>query len=553
MSVGAGDRAAHASASPDPSDRAVRARRIDWRFVLADVTPGRVAWFGPADDAVTAALAEAGWQPDDAADRRPGTADLAVVTVATPDVLAAAVRAVGPGGSVYVRIDPPHRRLDRSRRGRSLAPASVRRRLATAGLTGIRVHAHVPHETRRSAIVPLDESAALRLFLVHRGGLIAGRPALAVAEGLRRSGWLARLAPAVSVVGRRPAGPSDGGPDRDRDAISTHLAAALPATDVPRAAPLLLTPSFRASRHVVALVPAADGRRVASVAKVSRVADSGVVTEREAAVLRALEGADPMVRDTAPVCLSVSRPWGLPTLVESGMAGVPLDPATVRRDPGGALDLVLPWLGALVPSSADCPPAGERLERLLLRPLDAFAAAAGVSPEETRRIERTRAIADTLRDVPLPVAIEHGDVSHPNLLIRPDGRLAAVDWELGEPNGLPAHDLFGFLGYVAIARARAAGADAPGLAVRAALLGDDGWTWPAAERYARAIDLDPARLPALAVLSWARRTVGLIERLFDGPPTTLDPQLQAWIREHRVTAAWAAAVERHDRDERGEP
>jgi hypothetical protein len=323
--------------------------------------------------------------------------------------------------------------------------------------------------------------------------------------------------------------------------------------DLGRPAPLLLTPSFRASRHVVALLPAADGQRVATVVKVSRVADSGVVTEREATVLRALEGTDPMVRDTAPVCLGIDRPWGLPTLIESGLDGVPLDPAAVGRDPDGALDLVLPWLGALVPASDDTPLAAERLERLLLGPLAAFAAASGASPDEARRMERTRVIAESLRDVRLPVAIEHGDVSHPNLLVGPDGRLGAVDWELGEPHGLPAHDLFGFLGYVAIARARADGADAHGRTLRSALLGDDGWTWPAAERYARSIDVDPAQLPALAVLSWARRTVGLIERLFDGPPTSLSPQLQAWIREHRFTAAWAAAVERHDRAERTRP
>jgi hypothetical protein len=541
---------AGASEPGDPSDRVVRARRIDWRFVLADPTPGRVASFGPADEAAMAALAEAGWQIETATDPASSPVDLAVVTVATHEHLASAIRAVRPGGSAYVRIDPPHRRLGRRRRGRPLAARSVERLLAGVGMTGIRVDAHVPHEGRRSAIVPLGDGAALRLFLIRHGGLVASRPVRALAEGLRRSGWLARLAPAVSVAGRRPVGLAADERRDDRDAISIHLDAALPGAHADRPAPLLLTPSFRASRHVVALVPTADGQRVETVVKVARVADSGLVTEREAAVLRALEGTGPMVRDTAPVCLGVQRPWGLPTLIESGLDGVPLDPATVRRDPDGALGLVLPWLGALVPSTDDPPPAAERLERLLLGPLDAYAAASGASPEEARRVDRTRAIAGSLRDVRLPLAIEHGDVSHPNLLVLPDGRLAAVDWELGEPHGLPAHDLFGFLGYLAIARARADAADAQGRALRSALLGDDDWTWPAAERYARSIDLDPAQLPALAVLSWARRTVGLIERLFDGPPTSLSPALQAWIREHRVTAAWAAAVERHDRDER---
>lgn len=559
MTADAADSSAASMTPPsgDPSDRALRARRIDWRFVLADPTPGRAAWFGPPDEAASAALHEAGWQVEPAAEPAPALVDLAVVAMATPDHLAAAGRAVRPGGSVYVRIDPPQRRLGRRRRGRTLAAASVRRRLDAAGLTGIRVHAHVPHETRRSAIVPLDDALALRLFLARHGGLVGTRPARAIAERLRGSGWLARLAPAVSVVGRRPemAIPTSprGGQTADErplagDAISVHLAAALPATGAPRPAPLLLTPSFRASRHVVALVPAHDGLRVATVVKVARVSDSGMVTDREAAVLRALEATAPMIRETAPACLAVGRPWGLPTLIETGLAGEPLDPGTVRRDPAAALDLVLPWLVALVPAPSDAPPAVERLERLLESSLDGFAASFRPSPDERGRIERTKAIVASLRDVQLPVAIEHGDVSHPNLLVGPDGRLAAVDWELGEPRGLPAHDLFGFLGYVAIARARAEKAHAQGEALRAAILEDDGWTWPAAERYAWAIHLDPSLLSAMAVMSWARRAVGLIERLYDGPPTTLTPQTLAWIRDHRVTSAWAAAVERHERE-----
>ncbi len=138
-------------------------------------------------------------------------------------------------------------------------------------------------------------------------------------------------------------------------------------------------------------------------------------------------------------------------------------------------------------------------------------------------------------------------MSHPNLLVGDEGQLAAVDWELGEPVGLPAHDLAAFLGYLAVARARAERPADQRAALRALLLGDTGWADAAATRYATAIGLDPGLLPALGVVAWARRVVGLVERLYDGPATSLDDETLDWIRGHRWTTAWDAALERHDR------
>jgi hypothetical protein len=549
-----GSEGAAAQERAAPGDRAVRARRIDWRLVLPDPTPGRVAWFGPHDEATSEAFAEAGWElvagGTGAAGAGPGV-DLAVVERATPGHLDAAVQALGPGASVYVRIAPP---WQRARPGtRSLAPDSVARRLAAAGLTGVRRHAHVPHDAARSAIVPLDEPEALRLFLVHRGGRVGGRAARLMAERLRSNGWLGRVVPSVSIVASRPMGAGGATqPAARRDAVAAYLDG-LGGGDHPapaaRPSPLLLTPSFRASRHVVALRPDASGTRIDVVAKIARVADSGSVTEREAAVLHALQAMPASVRDTAPTVLAVDRPWGLPTLVERGVVGTALDPSTVRRDPDAAVDLVLPWLAALrrdvegaVPGAA----GAERLERLLLRPLAAFSASFEPGAHERQRMERTRAIAGDLAGAVLPLVVEHGDVSHPNLLVA-DGRLAAVDWELGEPLGLPGHDLANFLGYVAVARARAASPAAQTAALRSVLHERPDWAEAAERRYAEAIGLDPELLPALTVVSWARRLVGLVERLYDGTPAVIPAATVEWLRAHRFDAAWSAALEHHDR------
>lgn len=527
----------------DPADRAVRARVIDWRFVLPDAAPGRVAWIGPDDAAAAAALREAGWQLLGPGEPMALQADVVVVAAATAADLATGIGLVRPGGAIVAFSGGPRPRLGRlGRRTRMLAPAGVAAGLRAAGFGSIRQHLHVPSQTRRSAIVPLDGTAALRLFLVRHGGPTASRGLTALAELARRTGWLARLAPSVSVVAVRPDATIPPG-----DAVSRHLASVLPSDDRPPSAPLLLTPSFRASRHVVAMVPTPDGRRAAVVAKIARIADSGQVTDREAAVLDAAATASDIVRDSAPRRLAVGRPWGLPTLVETGVVGTPLDPATVRRDPDRAIGLVLPWLDALATDRSIARPMGERLERLVDGPLQAYALAAPPDDQEHRRIARTREVVDGLREVALPVVIEHGDVSHPNLLAGPDGGLLAVDWELGDPDGLPGHDLFGFLGYIAVARAGATKPADQADTLRALLLGDPPWADAAALTYARALGIDPDLLPALAVVSWARRVVGLAERLHDGIPATLDATTATWIREHRFTAAWTAAVERLDR------
>lgn len=54
-----------------------------------------------------------------------------------------------------------------------------------------------------------------------------------------------------------------------------------------------------------------------------------------------------------------------------------------------------------------------------------------------------------LRSMQLPLVFEHGDLSYPNLLLLPTGEPGVLDWELANPDGLPACDLFLFLTYVA--------------------------------------------------------------------------------------------------------
>ena len=537
----------------DPDARLQRARRLDWRFLLPDPSPATIALVGRVDAAMQAALDDAGWatlepapSPGDSASQG-ALAEVVLAERPSAAELASAVARVRPGGWILVHCAGPS--VGRPRRPR-LAPAQVASRLVAAGLVDVRTQLHVPRSASRDAIVPLDDPAALRLLLRRRGGLPGGPLGIALAGWSRGRRWLARLAPAVTVLAHRPIAPGspDAAPPGEPaiDAVRAHLASLRAADDglpIPVASPppLLLTPRFRASRHVVALVPDQDGRGVELVVKIARLRDRGEVAAREAGALERLAGRRGAVRSSAaPRLLARGAPWGLPTIVETAVDGQPLDPAAIRRDPDGATDAVVAWLTELATSEAPPSLASERLARLLDGPLAAFERAIDAQPDERRLLEATRATAAALRPVALPVVLEHGDASHPNLFRLPDGSVGAVDWELAEPDGLPLHDLTTFLAYAATARAGARTPAAQGAAIATALADPDGWAVAAARDLAARIGLDAGWIRPLILVSLARASVGLLERLHDGAATRVAPETLEWLRGHRYVAAWRA-------------
>ena len=69
-------------------------------------------------------------------------------------------------------------------------------------------------------------------------------------------------------------------------------------------------------------------------------------------------------------------------------------------------------------------------------------------PADRDLLERTRSLIAPLSEMSFPLVLEHGDLSHPNLLIGPGERVGVIDWEQAELRGMPAVDLFFFLAYV---------------------------------------------------------------------------------------------------------
>jgi hypothetical protein len=150
------------------------------------------------------------------------------------------------------------------------------------------------------------------------------------------------------------------------------------------------------------------------------------------------------------------------------------------------------------------------------------------------------------------VVIEHGDLSHPNLLVLDEGpppRIGVVDWELGEPHGLPLLDLLFFLGYVAFAERRLRTPSEHADAIEAAFCGPTAWAATAAALAAEEAGIDRALLGPLLVATWTRALARLLGRLDGDPDQRPDEDADAVaagrrLRDHRYHAIWRRVVDR---------
>jgi aminoglycoside phosphotransferase len=303
---------------------------------------------------------------------------------------------------------------------------------------------------------------------------------------------------------------------------------------------LLITPRFRASAHVVALVFPDEGSVPAVAVKIARLRDSHTLS-REAAIL---QHAGPLHRSprSIPEVVAFEHCDGYPLLVQTALVGPPMDPASVRREPRRCVSAAVDWLCGF---RAETSPAREPdwLERLIVRPLRRFGGWFGETSDHHQLAERAIAVVGDLDPGDIPRIVEHGDLSHPNLIWLPNGDLGVVDWELGQSDGVPGHDLFLFLAYVAAARARAGSPDSHAAAYRSAFAAD-GWALAAARDYARRVGVADDLLPVLAVLAWSRYVTGWSERL-RVPASAEQPgetDVRAWIGSHRYAAIWREAI-----------
>jgi hypothetical protein len=189
-------------------------RLLDWRFLLPNLEPGRVAFGGEVSREKEAALrlldpsavrlsipaaAEADHTAQDRANTEKGTADVVLLSVPDRDLFARAEAALVPGGWVCIEAQ---RSMLQGTGPRTLS--GWRQTLLKNGFEDVQVYWNVPSLERTSRMVPVVSRAGIRDTLALRRDVRFGALKAAAARFALAANLFGVAAPAGTVTGRKP-------------------------------------------------------------------------------------------------------------------------------------------------------------------------------------------------------------------------------------------------------------------------------------------------------------------------------------------------------------
>jgi hypothetical protein len=139
-----------------------------------------------------------------------------------------------------------------------------------------------------------------------------------------------------------------------------------------------------------------------------------------------------------------------------------------------------------------------------------------MTPELNRALRLTVDCIEALRAAVPTLVAEHGDLSHPNLMWSRQG-LAVVDWETGEPLGLPGIDPATFLAFLEFSQARAHGVPAEAEAYEREMLEPDGRGRRRLIQHLDRRGLSPEWIDHVLVTTWGKAALSAFSRLLTDP------------------------------------
>lgn len=301
---------------------------------------------------------------------------------------------------------------------------------------------------------------------------------------------------------------------------------------------LTLTPRFPASRHVIFLLMTGDQTDPVMVGKVPRLPELSDSIEREVANLRAIHALRPGGYDSIPRVLAFETYHGYPILIETALAGPLLAPDIVRRDPERHTSVVIDWLIDLHSVSTQ---TGNWFAVIAERPLHYLEQ--HLTEVEAPLLSCLRQILEPLKNAPLPFVLEHGDLSHPNLILLKSGSIGVVDWELSELQGMLGFDAFFFLSYIAFSLSNANDSGDYLTPFRETFFRPDTWATGHMRRYLNRLQIPMELANPLFALCWTRYLGNLLMRLRvdDNAPVAANTLTQ--LRENRYYDLWRYTIE----------
>jgi Phosphotransferase enzyme family len=282
---------------------------------------------------------------------------------------------------------------------------------------------------------------------------------------------------------------------------------------------IVLTPRFPDSRHVVVLL-LDQAARPHIVGKVVRASGDPSTLDREADVLAAIgAGHSARIPPAFPRLLALKWMGGHRLMLQTAVPGTPVTHRDARRNPERLWRNVEIWMNRL-PQEPVSAANHDWLETYILNDVAlarrTLVEVGGMTPQIEQSMGLAIACVEALRAAVPHLVAEHGDLSHPNLMRSRDG-LAVVDWETGEPVGLPGIDSATFLAFLEFAQARAHGVNAEAIVYQREMLA------PAGRGRRRMIEhldrkgTDSGLIDHILVTTWAKAALSVFSRLLTGP------------------------------------
>jgi hypothetical protein len=301
---------------------------------------------------------------------------------------------------------------------------------------------------------------------------------------------------------------------------------------------LTLTPRFPASRHVIFLLMRRNQTDPVLVGKVPRLPELSDSIEREVENLRAIQALRPGGYDSIPRVLAFETYHGYPILIETALVGPLLSPDIVRHDPERHTSAVIDWLIDLHSVST---PTETWFAEIVDRPLGYLEQ--HLTEVEAPLLSRLRQILEPLQQAKLPFVLEHGDLSHPNLILLKSGGIGVVDWELSELQGMLGFDAFFFLSYIAFSLSNANDSGDYLTPFRETFFQPNTWATAHVRRYLKHLQLPMELAQPLFALCWTRYLGNLLMRLRVDDTAPVATNTLTQLRENRYYTLWRYTIE----------
>lgn len=391
------------------------------------------------------------------------------------------------GGVLYVE-GRTRARLERAAAGAGLAPASAFRMTPASGEV--------------ESAVPIDDDAIGRWFREHR--ITARR------GGGRLSRLVHRLIPTHDAARVGLFATREIAPRAREEPVQAYIRTAAGAVGLDLGAHRvgLAARGRYGSRKVISYLFGPGRTTPDLVVKITRDPSHNQRLLNEERALIAVAERQLVDGGTAPTVIFSADHGSLRLLAESAIEGSPLTDAANRSGTADAFR----WLVELSARSAERGPAvTARRAASIDRIVSELDRVYRLPPATSSRLQEAAGRIVDAGDA-LPTVFLHGDAAAWNVLLRPDGRVAFLDWEAADADGMPLWDLFHFARSHVIA-----GAGFGRLARRPRTLlrsiAADELTNSAISAYVGRLAIDPRLVGPLMALCWAHRALREVTRL----------------------------------------